>query len=241
MESAADTSKNLSASQEGFFKHMTSFDDESKCQVMNMIQFAILSIIPGILILKAIKHFIPEEDESKGTLEITAECVGQIALLLLAIWFSDRAIRYVPTYSDCEYLKFDPYSMILPLIILMLTMQTKLGAKISILIDRAVEAWGGKQEDVSRPKNSGKVIVSQPLAGQHYPSQADSLDQSQLLPSMPGMTGMPQQQSPDFNQMYQNNVTPMPGAATPGEGMGMMMDQGPMAANAALGGSFSNW
>ena len=25
------------------------------------------------------------------------------------------------------------------------------------------------------------------------------------------------------------------------EGMGMMMDQGPMAANAALGGSFSNW
>jgi len=241
METAADASKVLSKSPEGFFKHMTNFDEESKCQVMNMLQYALLAIIPAVMILKAVKHLIPEEDESKGTLEIAAECLGQIGLLMITMWFSDRAIRWVPTYSSCEYGKFDPYSLILPLVVLMLTMQTKLGAKIGILIERAMEAWGGKQEDAVKQKASGKVIVSQPLAGQHYPSQADTLDQSQLLPSMPGMTGMPQQQSPDFNQMYQNNPTPMPGAATPGEGMGMMMDQGPMAANAALGGSFSNW
>ena len=45
------------------------------------------------------------------------------------------------------------------------------------------------------------------------------------------------QQSPDFNQMYQNNATPMPGAATPGDTME------PMAANEAFGGMFggSSW
>ena len=71
--------------------------------------------------------------------------------------------------------------------------------------------------------------VTQPIsgAGQHQPSQADHLDTSQLLPGNPQLTAMPniapqqqqlqggvQQQSPDFNAMYQE----------------------PMAANQALGG-----
>ena len=51
------------------------------------------------------------------------------------------------------------------------------------------------------------------------------------------------QQSPDFNQMYQNTVTPIPGAATPGGGQlpPSVMSE-PMAANEALGGSMgSSW
>ena len=40
------------------------------------------------------------------------------------------------------------------------------------------------------------------------------------------------QGSPDFNGMYQQNPTPLPGAQQP-------MDMGVMAANEALGGSFS--
>ena len=45
-----------------------------------------------------------------------------------------------------------------------------------------------------------------------------------------------------FNQMYQNEVTPMPGAQTPGGQEGFIgggMPE-PMAAN-AFGGGFSNW
>ena len=42
-------------------------------------------------------------------------------------------------------------------------------------------------------------------------------------------------QQPDYNSMYQNNNTSMPGAASPGmEGMGQGMI---MAANEVLGGS----
>jgi hypothetical protein len=47
---------------------------------------------------------------------------------------------------------------------------------------------------------------------------------------------MQPQQSPDFNDMYYNNPTPMPGAASPG----MDMMGGPLAANEALGG-FAKW
>jgi hypothetical protein len=60
------------------------------------------------------------------------------------------------------------------------------------------------------------VRISQPLAGQHQPSQADYLDRSQLLPSNPQLSAMPshlqqgqQQQQPvqDFG-MYQQQMEP---------------------------------
>jgi hypothetical protein len=50
-----------------------------------------------------------------------------------------------------------------------------------------------------------------------------------------------QQNAPDYNAMYRNDATPMPGAATPGGGdpYGGMI----MAANEVLGGSAfgANW
>jgi hypothetical protein len=124
-------------------------------------------------------------------------------------------------------------------------MQTKLGAKINILFDRVMEYWHGKPQDavnVNTQQNS-RVTVSQPLAGQHQPSQADYMDHSQILPTnMPMIPNVPTQhtqQKPDFNEMYHQQVTQMPGAATPGiETMGGMME--PLAANAALGG-FTSW
>jgi hypothetical protein len=76
------------------------------------------------------------------------------------------------------------------------------------------------------------VRVTQPLAvPQHQPSQSDYLDRNQLLPSNPQLSAMPPQQGPDFNQMYQNQAP----QGQQQQGM-MVMDQGPMAANEAVGG-----
>jgi len=242
MDSATEVSNN--ATEMGFIKYVFNTDEDSKCEMMNMIQYVLLAIIPAILILKAVKIVVPEEDDSKGSIEIVAECIGQIAFIILAIYFSDKAIRYVPTYSKCDYVRGNLLSFLLPFVILMFTMQTKLGAKINILLERVMELWHGKSDDAVNVK-SGNVKSTQPLAGQHQPSQADTRpDNMQLLPSAPGMTGLPtgvipQQQSPDFNQMYQSAPTPMVNAHSPGqENMGMMASE-PVAANAF--GGFSNW
>jgi len=45
------------------------------------------------------------------------------------------------------------------------------------------------------------------------------------------------QNAPDYNAMYRNDSTPMPGAATPGMGMGDSLGGMIMAANEVLGGS----
>jgi len=51
------------------------------------------------------------------------------------------------------------------------------------------------------------------------------------------ISSLPQQSSPDFNSMYQQDNTPLVGAATPGmEGF----DNGPVAANSVGGGGFGS-
>jgi hypothetical protein len=236
----ADSSESLN-----FFKYVFNFDEENKNSMMNMLQYTILSIIPVLITLRLIKHIIPEEDETKGSLEIVLESVGQIILIVLAIWFTNKIIRFIPTYSGEHYGKFNETNFIIPFIIILATMQTKLGAKLNILIDRVIDLWHGKKEgNTQQQQGQGQqqggqnmVRVTQPFAGQHQVSQADYLDHSQILPSNPQLSAMPQQQQPrtDFNGMYQNNPTPMPGAMNPG---GMME---PMAANEMGGGGWSSW
>jgi hypothetical protein len=238
----ADSSEGLN-----FFKYVFNFDEENKNSMMNMIQYTILSIIPVLITLRLIKHIIPEEDETKGSLEIVLESVGQIILIVLAIWFTNKIIRFIPTYSGEHYGKFNETNFIIPFIIILATMQTKLGAKLNILIDRVIDLWHGKKEGNASLQGQGQqqgggqsmLRVTQPFAGQHQVSQADYLDRNQILPSNPQLTAMPQQQQPrtDFNGMYQNNPTPMPGAMTPGG----MMAMEPMASNEMGGGGWSSW
>lgn len=249
MEKLNDAINSDSAESLGFFKYVFNFDEENKNSIMNMLQYTILSIIPVLITLRLIKYIIPEEDESKGSLEISLECIGQIILIILAIWFTNKIIRFIPTYSGEYYGKFNETNFIIPFIIILATMQTKFGAKLNILIDRVIGLWQGKKESNTQPQQGGDqgqgqqqggqnmVRITQPFAGQHQVSQADYLDRNQLLPSNPQLTAMPQQQkqpNTDFNGMYQTTPTPMPGSMHPG---GMME---PMAANEGMGG-WSSW
>jgi hypothetical protein len=237
MDKISDSVKSVQNESEGFFKFVFNFDTENKHRILNMLQYTLLTIIPVLLILRGIKHIIPEDDESKGSLEILAESVGQVILIMLAIWITNKIIYYIPTYSGEDYPKYNEISFIIPFILILATMQTKLGAKFNILIDRAMTALFGKKEgNAGQQQQQGQnvVRVSQPLAGQgqnpiHQPSQADYLDRSQLLPSNPMLSSMPtkfpaqqlQQQQPggqDMNNMYMQAPEPM--AANEGGGWG---------------------
>lgn len=237
MDKISDSVKSVQNESIGFFSYVFNFDMENKYRIMNMLQYTMLTIIPVLLILRGIKHIIPEDDESKGSLEILAESVGQVILIMLAIWFTNKIIYYIPTYSGEEYPKFNEISFIIPFILILATMQTKLGAKFNILIDRVSSMIFGKRDEhkgQQQQQGQNVVRVSQPLSGQgqapiHQPSQSDYLDRNQLLPSNPMMSSMPtkfpaqqlQQQPPagqDFNNMYQQSPEPM--AANDGGGWG---------------------
>lgn len=242
MDKVTESVKAVPTESMNFFSYVFNFDHDNKMDIMNMLQYTLLAIIPVLLLLKGIKYIVPDEDESKGSLEILAESVGQIFLIMMGIWFINKVIRYIPTYSGENYHKFNNINFILPFVIILATMQTKLGAKLNILIDRVTDLWHGKTQMQPQQQGQGQgvVRVSQPFAGQpqqNQPSQADYLDRNQLLPSNPSMSSMPPQPQPqpqsntNFNQMYQNQPTPLINPAFPPE---------PVAANDGHGG-FTAW
>ena len=53
-----------------FFKHVFNFDDDSKSDILNIIQYALLAIIPVVLLNKSMGKYVTESDDKKGSLEI---------------------------------------------------------------------------------------------------------------------------------------------------------------------------
>ena len=106
----------------------------------------------------------------------------------------------------------------------------KLGIKVNILVDRLVELWNGPEY---KEGMKDKGVRRKANGKEHMTSQADYLDKTQLLPSNTQLTAMPQQNKPDFNQMYQQNNNSL----LPTEGM-QDLNPEPVAANGALGGMF---
>ena len=247
MESLDETAKNISSNM-GFFKHVFNFDDDSKSDMLNIIQYAILALVPIVVLNKLMQKYVPEAEEEKGSVELLAEVIIQLVIMLIGILITHRIITYVPTYSGAKYPDFSVIYIILAVMMITLSLQTKLGEKVSILYDRVVELWEGKPEKNDKKKKkgssgSGYVKVSQPISqgqNQGQDAQMASLYSAgttsiNSLP-MDSSSSSGQQQSPDYNAMYQNTPTPMPGAATPG------LDGMIMAANEVLGGGFgSSW
>ena len=208
----------------GFFKHVFNFDDESKADMLNIIQYAVLAILPLVLFNKSLQRLVPEADEEKHSVELSMEVVAQVIVVFLGILIIHRIITFIPTYSGIKYADFNVTSIVISVLIILLSLQTKLGEKISILADRVVDFWNNNQND--RKKKKKKNTQQQQQINEQTINQ--SLDTTPI-------NSLPVQQQPNFNQMYQIDNTPLIGAATPGD---QMME--PMAANSMGGSAFGS-
>lgn len=236
-------------SKMGFFKHVFNFNEESKCDISNIVQYSLLSIIPIVILNKTMQKYVPEADDEKGSFELLAEIIIQVITMFLGLLVIHRIITYVPTYSGVKYEQFNIIYIILAVLMITLSLQTKLGEKVSILSDRINDLWDGKNNDKNdkNKKTGGKVKVSQPIS-QGSPGQmilresfqstqgsSPGIDTSQgtLLSNLPvSQPSQGDQTTQNYNDMFRNDRISMPGASTPGFDAPQIM-----AANEALGGS----
>jgi len=237
MESSRDSDKS-------FFKHVFNFDNDSKSDILNIIQYALLCLIPIVALNKAMQKYIPEANDQKSSLEISAEVIIQVIVIFIGLLLIHRIITYVPTYSGSDYPEFHIIYIILAVLMIILSLQTKIGEKVTILVDRLLELWNGKT-DQKKKKTQGKVKVSQPISGQQViTSNPDQMAMAQSLygsstsiSSLP-INDMSQQSIATSNSIYQQDTTPLIGANSPV----MENFSEPMAANSVLGGgAFGNW
>jgi hypothetical protein len=237
MDSSDDSKKN-------FFRHVFNFDDDSKSDMLNIIQYSLIAIIPVIILNKSMQKYVPEADEQKGNLEILAEIVLQIIVMFIGLLTVHRMITFVPTYSGLEYPEFSIIFIILAVLMITLSLQTKLGEKVSILTERLTELWEGKSD---KKKKKGNVKVSQPISQNGQPTNQSAMNQAMYndgtsINSLPTSDmSSSAQQMPNYNAMHSQDTTPLVGAASPGdqsEGFNL-----PVAASDVLGGfgGFSSW
>ena len=195
-----------------FFNHVFNFDQDTKSELLNLVQYSVLAIIPVVVLNKTIQNVIPEADDSKKSLEILAEVIGQTVMMFVSVFFINRVITFIPTYSKVKYQEMNLFNIILGFLVILLSLQTKLGEKVNILLDRLVERWGGEQKQTKQPAAQQHQAPPQT----HQPSQADYLDTHNVA-AQPQVGGsvMSNQQVNDFNSMYQGGASNTGMAAPP--------------------------
>lgn len=217
-------------SKVSFLSHVFSTTQEDKGEILNVLQYSLLGVIPVVILNKLIQRFIPEADSDKSSLEVLAEILIQLIVIFCGIVFIHRTITYIPTYSGFNYENFALTNVILAFLVIVLSIQSKIGIKVNILVDRVNDLWNGSSEDKKTNLKNG-VRVSQPIS-RHMPSQADYLDnnsmQNDMFPPAPVAVQRPNQMNDSYGNMNKGGQ--------PLE----MYNPGPMAANSMLGGAFGS-
>jgi hypothetical protein len=201
-----------------FINHVFNFETDSKNEMVNIVQYCVLSIIFVTLLNRGIQLYMPDIDKDKGSLAIFFEILIQVVVIFIGILFIHRIITYMPTFTGTPYADQNIITTILPILVVMLSI-SKLGEKVSILADRIFN-----DHSKSAPVKLNSV---QPISG-GTPHTMPS-NNPQLLP--PGLnTSNPMattSQEPDFNTMFSGPNTPLVNAQEPFE---------PVASN-SFGGS----
>lgn len=201
-----------------FFNHVFSTTEEGKAELLNIIQYSSLGVLPVVLLNKTINRIIPDADTDKSSLEVLVEIILQLILMFVGIVLIHRVITYVPTYSGFKYEHLALTNVILAFLVLVLSIQTKIGIKTNILVDRVSELWNGPSSSSSSaskaPRRSVRIGGASSIPS-HSPSQADKLDSS----------------------FVQTDVFPRAPSAT-SSSVETLMDAGPQPANSMIGGSF---
>jgi len=198
-----EDSKHEELKKEGFFKYVFNFDEESKCSILNLLQFSILSCIPIIILNKCMQRFVPEADDQKSSIELSFEILVQIIVMFLGLFFINRIVNFIPTYSESKYPECSVIFTVLPILLITLSLQTKLGEKVSILCDRIYNTWEGdnKSKKAKKNKEDNGVRISQPLSDFNMSSSMGTTSISNL----PVQNQQQQQQ-----QQYQQQQDEMP-------------------------------
>jgi hypothetical protein len=212
-----------------FLGHVFSSSSESKAEFLNVIQYALMAVIPVVILNKSIQRFIPEADPEKSSLEVLVEIFIQLVVMFCGIIVIHRVITYFPTYSGFKYEHLTLTTVVLAFLIIVLSIQTKMGLKVNILVDRLNELWNGSSSSSAEKRQANGVRVASGPS-QHSPSQADYLDNSAMqqgvFPPAPIASTAPSK--PSYDTMMR------------GSGMQEDFYMGPAAANSVLGGAFGS-
>jgi hypothetical protein len=170
---------NNNVDKKTFLNHVFSTSEDGKAEILNVVQYAIFAIIPVVILNKTIQRFIPDIDPEKSSLEITIEILLQIIIIFIGIIIIHRIITYFPTYSGYKYDSLTLTNVIIAFLIIVISIQTKIGIKTSILVDRLGELWNGPSPSPTNTskkekKNENDIFPHTPIIKMSSPEKHDN-------------------------------------------------------------------
>lgn len=199
-----------------FVDYITSFSLTEKAQMMNLIQYCGIAVLPLLAVLKFMKIYMPISNPLKPTSELVFEVIVQLIVILVSFFFIHKLVLYFPTYSQVNYENFSLLSGMLPLLFLMFTLDTKISEKLNVLFDRLLTMVGLVKEPFDK-ESEGEEKMNKP---KNVNSASESHNMQQTMPP-------PQMQTTSIEEL--SGLSPMSGGL---QGSGIeTFDNGPLPAN----------
>jgi hypothetical protein len=216
---------------DSFVSYLTTITPVEKNELLNVFQYILLVIIPLVLFLKFMKEYIPPENPTKSTIEITTEVVIQLFLIFFVFWLIHKVVLYIPTYSNTPYEKINIVQMVIPVLFLLFCMKSSISEKMSILLERGLIMVGLRTEGMTeeepkkqsqRPQQMGQMGLPMPMNTSYQQEPREAREMNTMNSNQNMNSGMNPGMNPNMNMNMNYGI------------------QEPMAAN-EMGSSYVNY
>ena len=121
---------------QGFFTYVFKLSKFKQEDLMNIIQYSMLSIMPVILFVYFTKKYFPTVSENDASLYMFIITFIEMMFMIVGIFFIDRIINYIPTYSGKYYETINLTTVIIIFILFMLITDGGFSDRTRVLLQR---------------------------------------------------------------------------------------------------------
>ena len=121
---------------QGFFTYVFKLSKFKQQDLLNILQYSAISVIPIMLFIYFTKKYFPTVSHDDSTLYIFIVTFIEIMFMIMGIFFIDRIINYIPTYSGKYYETINLTTVIIVFVIFIMFIQAGFRERASILLHR---------------------------------------------------------------------------------------------------------
>lgn len=183
------------AKKRNFFSHVFDFENDSRHEMLNVAQYAILATVFVTLLNKMFERYMPEPEKDKAIPALALETALQIILTFLALIFIHRIIEFIPTFSGTKYGTYNLIPVVLPVLVVLLSLNSGVGRKVAIIMDKftgppPAPKQVQQQQGPSPPVAQFNQLLPQGINTMQNPMKAQSaIPGPQADPEYSGMFG----------------------------------------------------
>jgi hypothetical protein len=121
---------------QGFFSYVFKLSKFKQEDLLNVIQYTGLSIIPIMIFLYCTKKYFPSVTHEDSSLYIFVLTFIELIFMIVGVFFIDRIINFIPTFSGKYYEAINLTNVILIFVMLILLTHAGFRERTSILLYR---------------------------------------------------------------------------------------------------------